>query len=116
MGATAYRTRRDCKATAPAGASAGCLAHLRRRFFDAQSAAPDAAKKAMDFILDVYRVERAALDADLLGTPEHLELRQTKSKTVLDEFRTWLLEEQGRHPPRGPMGEPSATRSASGPR
>jgi transposase len=35
---------------------AGCLAHLRRRFFDAQSAAPEAAKKAMDFILDVYRI------------------------------------------------------------
>jgi transposase len=31
----------------------------------------------MDFIPDVYRIERAALDADLLGTPEHLEMRQT---------------------------------------
>jgi hypothetical protein len=36
-------------------------------FFDAQSAAPDAAKTAIDFILDVYRIERAALDADRLG-------------------------------------------------
>ena len=68
------------KVTTPSGRErAGCLAHLRRRFFDAQSAAPDAAKRAMDFILDVYRVERAALDADLLGTPEHLEMRQTKN-------------------------------------
>jgi hypothetical protein len=33
---------------------AGCLAHLRRKFFDAQSYAPDAAKRAMNFILDVY--------------------------------------------------------------
>jgi transposase len=32
----------------------------------------------MDFILDVYRIERAALDADILGSPEHLELRQTQ--------------------------------------
>ncbi len=46
---------------------AGCLAHLRRKSFDAQSSAPDAAKRAIDFIIDVYRVERAALDADLLG-------------------------------------------------
>ncbi len=84
---------------------AGCLAHLRRRFFDAQSAAPEAAKKAMDFILDVYRIERAALDADLLGTPEHVEMRQTKSKLVMDDFRAWLLAELGRHPPRGAMGE-----------
>jgi len=59
----------------------------------------------MDFILDVYRIERAALDADILGTPEHLELRPTQSKAVMDEFRTWLVAEQGRHPPRGTMGE-----------
>ncbi len=30
---------------------------------------PKAAKKAMDFILDVYRIERAALDAGILGCP-----------------------------------------------
>jgi transposase len=84
---------------------AGCLAHVRRRFFDAQSAAPEAAKQAMDFILDVYRVERAVLDADLLGTPEHLELRQTKSKALMDAFHAWLVAEQGRHPPRGAMAE-----------
>src|SRR5512138_1471941 len=94
------------KVTTPGGRQrAGCLAHLRRRFFDAQSAAPDAAKRAMDFILDVYRIERAALDADLLGTPEHLEMRQTQTAAVMDEFKVWLLAEQGRHPPRGPLGE-----------
>jgi transposase len=94
------------KVTTPGGRErAGCLAHVRRRFFDAQSAAPEAAKQAMDLILDVYRVERAALDADLLGTPDHLELRQTKSKAIMDAFHAWLLAEQGRHPPRGAMGE-----------
>ena len=84
---------------------AGCLAHVRRRFFDAQSTAAQAAKQAMDFILEVYRVERAALDADLLGTPEHLEMRQTKSKAIMAAFHAWLLAEQRRHPPRGAMGE-----------
>ena len=94
------------KVTTPSGRErAGCLAHLRRRFFDAQSVAPEAAKTAMDFILDVYRIERAALEADLLGTPEHLEMRQTQSKTVMDDFKGWLVAEQGRHPPRGPMGD-----------
>jgi transposase len=64
-------------------ARAGCLAHVRRYFFDAQGAAPEAAKHAMDLILEVYRIERAALDADLLGTPKHLEMRQTASKAVM---------------------------------
>ena len=84
---------------------AGCLAHLRRKFFDAQSTAPDAAKRAIDFILDVYRIERAALDADLLGTEKHLEMRQTASRAVMDEFKAWLDAEQPRHPPRSPIGE-----------
>jgi transposase len=84
---------------------AGCLAHVRRKFFDAQGTAADAAKRAMAFILDVYRIERAALDADLLGTPEHLEMRQTQSRAVMDEFRAWLDAEQPRHPPKSPMGE-----------
>ena len=59
----------------------------------------------MDFILDVYRVERAALDADQLGTPEHLELRQTKSKA------SWPPSMLGCSPSRAathraePMGE-----------
>jgi transposase len=59
----------------------------------------------MAFILDVYRIERAALDADLLGSPEHLEMRQTQSRAVMDEFKAWLDAEQPRHPPRSPMGE-----------
>jgi transposase len=93
------------KVTLPGGRErAGCFAHVRRHFFDAQSSAPEAAKRAMDFILELYRVERAALDADLLGTPEHLEMRQTRSGAVLDEFKGWLEAEQDRHPPRSPIG------------
>jgi transposase len=94
------------KVTVPGGRErAGCLAHLRRKFFEAQATAPDAAKRAMDFILEVYKIERAALDADLLGTDEHLEMRQTASRAVMDDFKAWLDAEQPRHPPRSPIGE-----------
>jgi transposase len=94
------------KVTVPGGRErAGCLAHLRRKFFDAQSNAPEAARKAMNFILEVYRVERAALDNEILGTPEHLAMRQSRSRVVMDEFRAWLDAEKPRHLPNGPMGE-----------
>ena len=93
------------KVTLPGGRErAGCFAHVRRKFFDAQSTAPDAAKRAMDLILDLYRIERAALDADLLGTAEHLAMRQSRSRAVLDDFKAWLDAEQGRHPPKSPIG------------
>jgi transposase len=93
------------KVTLPGGRErAGCWAHARRKFFDAQSTAPAAAKRAMDLILELYKVERAALDADLLGSPEHLAMRQTRSRAVVDEIKEWLEAEQGRHPPRSPIG------------
>ena len=94
------------KVTVPGGRErAGCMAHVRRKFFEAQSAAPDAAKKALDFILEVYKVEHAALENQVLGTPEHLAMRQTRSKAVTDDFKAWLEAEQPKHLPRGPMGE-----------
>jgi transposase len=46
----------------------GCLAHVRRRFFDALPTAPEA-QRALDHILEVYKVERAARDGGVLGTP-----------------------------------------------
>ena len=58
----------------------------------------------MDFILQLYRIERGALDRDILGTPEHLELRQTASRDVLTRFKAWLDSERNRHLPKGPMG------------
>jgi transposase len=83
---------------------AGCLAHVRRRFFDALPTAP-AAQHAMDLILEVYRVERIARDQGILGTPEHLALRQARSRAVMAELKSWLEAEQPKHLPRGPMGE-----------
>ncbi len=93
------------KITLPGGRErAGCWAHARRKFFEAQSSASGPAKTAMDFILELYKVERAALDADLLGTPEHLAMRRTRSRAVVEEFKAWLEAEKGRHPPRSAIG------------
>ncbi len=50
-------------------------------------------------------MERAALDADLLGTDKHLEMRQTQSRAVMDDFKAWLDAEQPRHPPKSAIGE-----------
>jgi transposase len=93
------------KVTVPGGRErAGCWAHARRKFFEAHSTAPGPAKRAMDFILELYKVERASLDADLLGTPEHLAMRDSRSSAIVGELKTWLESERGRHPPRSPIG------------
>lgn len=94
------------KVTLPVGREpAGCLAHLRRKFFEAQSTSPALAKIAMDRILDAYRVEGAGLDADLRGTPEHLEMHLTESAAVMEAFKAWLDLEEARPLPKSPIGQ-----------
>jgi transposase len=83
---------------------AGCWAHARRRFFEALPTAP-AAQTAMDFILDLYRVEQEARKAAFAGTAEHLALRRTRSRATIDALARWLEEEKPKHLPKGPMGK-----------
>ncbi len=82
----------------------GCWAHCRRRFFDALATAPEA-REAMDLILALYRVEAQAREADVVRTTAHRQLRQEKSRSVLDQLRAWLEDQAPRHPPKGPLGQ-----------
>jgi transposase len=83
---------------------AGCLAHARRKFFDALQTAPNEANHALERILDVYRVEHEARDRDIAGTPDHLAMRQSRSRAIMDDLESWLAEQQALHPPKSPIG------------
>jgi transposase len=82
----------------------GCWAHVRRRFFDALSTAPEA-QGMLELILDLYRVEHTARDAGVLGQPEHLRLRSEQSAQTLGRIRDWLAAYVPLHPPKSPLGE-----------
>ncbi|NOK07093.1 MULTISPECIES: IS66 family transposase [unclassified Myxococcus] len=82
----------------------GCWAHCRRRFFDALATAPEA-REALDLILELYRVEAQAKDADMVRTAAHRELRQLHSAPVLARLHTWLEAQVPRHPPKSPLGQ-----------
>ncbi|WP_262946692.1 IS66 family transposase [Xenorhabdus indica] len=72
---------------------AGCMAHVRRKFTDAQKA--QAGKKAgraeqgLTFIARLYAIER---EARLLSPDERRRLRQEKAPPVLKAFHDWLTE------------------------
>jgi transposase len=83
---------------------AGCLAHVRRKIFDALPTAPDAARRGLELILDVYRVEHEAKVRKIVRTPEHLALRQTRSRLAMERLREWLVDEQPKHVPKSPLG------------
>jgi transposase len=78
-----------------------CLAHVRRKFFDALPA-PEA-RHAMNLILDVYRVEHEAKARGIVRTPAHLALRQTKGRQAMDAFKGWLEDEKDKHAPKTPL-------------
>ena len=83
---------------------AGCLAHTRRKFFEARTSAPEA-ETALRMILDVYRVEHEAKERRIVNTPEHLQLRRERSRPLMERFHQWLSQQEGLHPPKGPMGK-----------
>lgn len=68
---------------------AGCLAHVRRYFVDAQKDAPLPASVALAFIKRIYEVERQAKKAKM--TPdERRALRQRLSKPIVEKFYAWI--------------------------
>jgi transposase len=83
---------------------AGCLAHARRGLFEALATAPEATL-ALDMIRDIYLVEHDAKAAGIVRTTEHLRLRQTRSKPLMDKLEAFLIEQKSVHLPKGPMGK-----------
>lgn len=83
---------------------AGCLAHVRRKFFDALPTAPAEARHALDLILEVYRIEHEAKARKIVRTKEHLVMRKTRSRAAMECFHAWLVNEQPKHVPKGPLG------------
>lgn len=73
---------------------AGCWAHARRRFDEARKAQPDTAthaKAALEFIRELYLIERPLWDRDQPVTPEHrVAVRSQLSAPVIERFHTWL--------------------------
>ena len=88
----------------------GCFSHARRYFIkviDAR-AKKDKGKagspeQALAFIQKLYRIEREATDKNL-SAEKIFELRQQKSKPVLDEFKAWLDKRSPQTPPSSLLG------------
>jgi transposase len=92
--------------TDPEGrARGGCWCHLRRKLFEARQAAGDEADQAIDLIRPLFRVEHEALGLDIIGTPEHLEMRAQRSKPIVDDFFDWVKDVRPRLLPKSPLAE-----------
>ena len=82
----------------------GCMAHARRKFFEAKDTAPDHALPALQAIRALYAVERAAKEAEL-SHEDRLAKRLAESKANFDALRIWLAELKSRVLPKSPIGK-----------
>lgn len=83
----------------------GCMAHARRRFHRAWLAVKKAeglAAHGLRQITLLYNIERAIKDK---STQARYEVRQQKSKPILDAMKLWLQENLDKVPPKSPLGE-----------
>jgi len=81
---------------------AGCWAHARRKLIDAEKAAPEIAREAVDLIGDLFALERQAKN---MSGEERFQLRQVHSAPVLAKLRDKLLDWKQQLLPKHPMAE-----------
>ena len=84
------------------GVHGNCLAHCLQKFFRSFSSFSEESDKAIDFMVEVYKVEKEA-KAEGLSPEERLALRQKKSVKHMEDFRTFL--ENLNPPPRSALGK-----------
>jgi transposase len=82
----------------------GCWAHARRLFFAALKDFP-CAKEILDWIVDLYRIEYRAAEQEVLGTAEHLVMREQMSRPITNKIKAWLDEQEPKYPPKSKVGK-----------
>ena len=81
---------------------AGCWAHARRKIVDAEKAAPEIAREAVELVRALYAVEHRGKN---LSAAARLELRQADSAPVLADLKEKLLAWKQQLLPKHPMAE-----------
>jgi transposase len=97
-GYAAYDTLKSVK-------RAGCMAHARRKFTEAQKIQSNKkagrAEQGLAFFATLYAIER---EARLLSPDERRRLRQEKAKPILKDFHDWLTEASRTALPKSAIG------------
>jgi transposase len=81
----------------------GCWSHLRRLFFYALGELSEN-RTVLEWIVELYRIEYKAAELDILGTMDHLALRQIYAVPIMDKIDAWITEKKKIMPPRGNTG------------
>lgn len=86
----------------------GCWAHARRKFDEALTALPASARAGsqaqigLEYCNQLFAIERYIKDA---GPEERKAVRRSRSRPILDKFRTWLEENASHALPQSTLGK-----------
>jgi transposase len=81
-----------------------CMAHIRRKFFDAQKNDTKRAQTALTFIKALYLTEEKAR-LQQMNALQRFDLRQKEAKPVFDLLTTWLQEQYNKVTPQSAIGK-----------
>ena len=82
----------------------GCMAHARRKYFEALPKAPEDASRMLAWIQRLYRIEKEARESGL-DADARQRLRQEKSRPIVDAMKSGLDDIATRALPRSLLGE-----------
>lgn len=81
-----------------------CLAHIRRKFYDAREHHPVLADQALGWIQQLYELERRYREADLDALARQNQ-RQQKARPIFENLHQWVITEQANNLSKGPIGK-----------
>lgn len=82
----------------------GCMAHARRYFDKALQNDKEKASYALKLIQELYKIERQAKE-DKLSHEQRKEIRQQMALPLLDQLKSWTVEEYPKVLPKSSMGK-----------
>jgi transposase len=91
----------------------GCWMHARRKFYEARTSDPERSHRVLAWVRALYEVEDDAKEArkahpewDAVTWHAHrYDLREERSRPILDAIHAWLESERPRVLPKSPIGE-----------
>jgi transposase len=105
-----YEGYEAAKKSLPGVVHVACMAHIRRRFYEASKAVAKGgeADNALARIKAIYNIEsdlRGRLEDKKLTPLEFIAKRREKAGPLLDAFYSWLVERQDKYLPSSAMGD-----------
>lgn len=82
----------------------GCMAHLRRKFHESLDTDMVRAKFALELIQKIYAIERK-MKEDNLSIEARTQVRETKSKVLMQELKEWMDEAYPKVLPKSKIGK-----------